>query len=367
MVLNTVVFRKNTADLNKELLALSKKCQIENNTSVFIEKLDYFFSMNFNDECAIIAVKDDSRNKIVGFLLCIQYKGISNGRQIKLNYITDLCIEPSSRKSFVLFYLMKAFSKYFKESDSDYCIAITGKDNAAINSAMLARKSNLFSWVNISDMELLHLYPLHGMNVNRSAHEINHVQNDDELSLCFDFINNFYSDYGFYRPLSMKRYLNEKNYLDVSHRNFIVDRKSGKIAGVLFYIDTSVVAKIIVSRYPAALNLLDRFFTKLRKTLQFLPEFPTTGEALRSLYIRYLACEDMKTFTNLVYYLGNIVRSEKYHTICINNKIFNHSWEIASPFLLKFRDKNHIWLAAKETGTKFPNFDKLFVDTSILF
>jgi hypothetical protein len=361
------VFRKNTADLNKELLSLSRKCQIENHNSVFIEKPDYFFPLDLNDDCAIIAVKDKSKNRIVGFALCIKYTGISRGRQIKLIYITDISIDPSSRKSFVLFYLMKAIHKYFEESDSDYCLAITGKHNTAINSAMRARKSNLFSWVNISDMELLHFTPLYEMNVNRAECEISRVQDDDELSLCFDFVNDFYSDYGFYRPLSMKRYLNEGKFLGVRSRNFIIARKSGKIAGALFYINSSAVAEIVVSRYTTVSGLLVGLFAKLRRTFQFLPQLPAPGEALRSLYIRYLACEDMKTFTNLVYYLCNVARSEGYHTTCFNNRIFNHSWDIASPFLLKVRDANHIWLAAKESGPEIPDFTKLYIDTSILF
>jgi len=371
MGIETVYIKENINNINKELVGVSMKCQLENQNYVYINRGDYFSLKGLYDDFTIIAARNSQRNEIVGYSICITYNCVDKGKPEKVMYVTDTSIVPSSRKGFVLYHLMKAVHRYFIESDSRFCITITGKHNDNINNIMGPRKANLFPWVKVKDMQLLNLSPMKKFNLSGYEYEISHVKKNEELEKAFNYVNNFYTDYRFYRPLSNEMFNNEKAKLKLlDHKNIIVAKKNRKIVGVLFYFDPSEIAKIIIAHYKPILDILVKVLRKSKRILTFLPSPPRLNESLRSLYVRYFAYSDRNVFTCLIYYLCNLSYLNGYHTICLNTNLLKHEPRIYSPFIFKVKDDNNVWVVDKDAIQSSLDtllFNHTYIDTSILF
>lgn len=261
--------RKAIEPDNEGLIALTRLTPMKGLISLRIDrKPDFFRLLRQRGDNNIVFIAEDEAAAIVGSFSATRQLFDTGGHTVPVYYLCDLKIHPQYQSSTLAFRLVQCMYKWLQQNNADLLFCTAASGNTPVTSFFNGR-AGIPTFSNCGQFNIYQLLPKPFNDASQCKPRLATA----ELS---GFYKSFYSRY-FFHPLV--------NQVELCS-NF-TEEHNGITAAVSLY-DPGLLKQNVVINYPFSTAMLLQAL-KAAKHLFDLPAIPQKGEALRILYVRYLA------------------------------------------------------------------------------
>jgi len=315
---------------NSALLSLLRSHPIRMEVSYVMDRAPDFFRLHRRHTGSRVIVADDGHSVPAACISMLRYET----RDGTIHYLTDLIRRPGSGLRGIARKLGEEAVRLHRESGVPTVLALVNEKNERALRSVPWISRSLETRV-LAHFDYVELVPL------RRRHERGRFPaNPAELEDAVRFIDRAYARHRFYRSA-----------VGFGPDEVVIVRR-GRIVAAAVVCDPSSMVTIRVDRFGLRARLWAEGLRYLHRVTGRFPEPPRLGGAIRSLHVRYVACE-RGAEADLFGTLNDLALDRGAHTLTL---LRDRREPLRIPGLLGFRYGSILFGAAKDEARDDPVF-----------
>ncbi|MGB8193781.1 MAG: GNAT family N-acetyltransferase [Chitinophagaceae bacterium] len=262
-----MLIRKAIPADSAALIALTALTPMKGKISLRIDRKPDFFRLLQERGAHIVLVAEDDQHQITGSFSAARQNFVINNRIQPVYYLGDLKVHPDHCKSTVAYRLVKAMQQEMIASGIDLVICTAADGNTSVAPFFEGRSG-------IPAFQKTSVFNVHQVLPKPFAADA-HVRTYGNAAELSSFYTQYFRRYNLYPAIS--------HLEDCIHFCY---EENGKMAAAISLFNPAAFKQNVLIDYPFSISVVLQLMRSLKLFLP-LPSFPSKGDELRLLYVKY--------------------------------------------------------------------------------
>lgn len=308
--MNTVI-TKYTANDNKELLELAKKCPMISELTSYIDRSPDFFKMHqmIDSESVLYVSRIDGN--VAGCLAATHHTVYINNIPYKMQIWGDFKVAPEYRRTKTAIELFQTIYQSAKENHADISMVSILKGNKA-SLTFTKGKGGVPAAEHVCDYKFFTILPLFNKKTDKKFTIRKATTND--IPQMIELYNNYYKMHNLAPRWDIDELNNMLNtYPGLSIDKFMLCFKNDELLASVALWDQSELQRYVVLEFNYKIKLLRSLYAIMSPFMK-MPKAPQIGKVLKFMFLSYLAVKnnELEPFKALIRHTHNTLRGSEY-------------------------------------------------------